>query len=77
MTPDELRNRVADLQIGGAKLREILKDVPDALPMLQAQSVDLATNIGVEALARAEGIGSDVAKIKADVAKTTEDLKDY
>jgi hypothetical protein len=45
--------------------------------MLQAESIDLATNIGVAALAQTQGIGTDVAEIKADVAKTTADLTQY
>jgi hypothetical protein len=77
MTPDELRSRVGDFQIGGAKLRDLLQDVPGALPLLEAQSVDLATNLGVEASARTEGIGSDVSVMKADLAKVTSELADY
>jgi|GEM_PF-2053890 len=64
MTPDELRSRVADFQVGGAKMRDILKDEPKALEMLQAQAADLATNMSVEALARSEGTAQDVAAIK-------------
>jgi hypothetical protein len=77
MTPEELKGRVADFQVGGAKLRDLLQDVPGAIPMLQAESIDLATNIGVAALAQTQGIGTDVAEIKADVAKTTADLTQY
>jgi hypothetical protein len=77
MTPDQLRARVADLQIGGIKLREALQDIPGALPMLEAQSVDLATQTGVEALAKADGIGADVGAVKTALAKATADLADY
>jgi len=77
MTPAELRDRVGDLQVGGEKLRAILSDQPEALNRLQAHAMDIATNISVEALARADGTAKDVQTIKADVAETTKKLAEF
>lgn len=77
INPDQLRSRVADLQVGGVKLRELLRDTPGAISMIEAASVDLATKMGVEALARTGAVGTDVTSIKADVAKTMSNLADY
>jgi hypothetical protein len=77
MGPEQLRSRVADLQVGGAKLRDALRDVPGALDMLQAQSIDLATNLGVEAIARSNAIGADVSAMKKAVAQTMANVNDY
>ncbi|WP_035678231.1 hypothetical protein, partial [Bradyrhizobium liaoningense] len=77
MTADELRDKVADLKVGGEKLQEILKNDPESLRMLQANAVDIATNIGVEALARAEGTAADVKTVKQDLAKTKENIESY
>ena len=77
MTPNELRSRVADLQVGGVKLQDALRDVPGAIDMLQAQSIDLATNIGVEALARSQAIGTDLSAVKTAIVQTKADLDEY
>lgn len=74
ITPEQLRERVADLQIGGEKLRDILRDDPDSLNMLQAHAVDIATRIGVEGLALAQGTAKDVATIRTDLKQTSERL---
>jgi hypothetical protein len=74
MTPADLRDRVGDLQLGGQKLREILIDQPDALNMLQAHAIDIATNISVAALARADGTAADVKTIQKDLAATSAKL---
>lgn len=74
ITPEQLRDRVADLQLGGEKLREILHDDPDSLNRLQAHAVDIATNIGVEALAQAKGTAADVATIRAQLKQTNDNL---
>ncbi|MCK1738987.1 hypothetical protein IVA79_34720 [Bradyrhizobium sp. 138] len=77
MTPEQLRAKVGDFQIGGRKMREILADNPQALSMLEAESVDLATNIGVEALARSTAIGADVNAVKSKVSALQKNLKEY
>jgi hypothetical protein len=77
MTPDDLRARVADLKIGGQTLRQILKDDPESLSMLQANATDIATSIGVEALAKANGTAADVKTIQKDLAKTNQEIADY
>lgn len=77
MKPQDLRARVADFQIGGKAIREILADNPKSLEMLQAEAVDIATNIGVENLARSAGIAEDVAAIKQDLAKTQKEIDDF
>lgn len=74
MTAAQLRAKVTDLQVGGQKIGEILRDNPEAIRLLQANAVDLATNIGVLALSRAEGTAADVQKIKTDLVKTTDQL---
>ena len=77
MTPDELRAQVSDLRIGGQTLRDILKDDPDSLRMLQEHATDIATRIGVEALAKADGTAADVKTIQQDLAKTKQEITDY
>jgi prefoldin subunit 5 len=77
MKPEELRSRVADFQIGGAKMRDILKDEPKALEMLQAHAADLATNISVEALARAEGTAEDVQAIRKKLVDNAERIDKF
>ncbi|MGJ4948387.1 hypothetical protein [Bradyrhizobium sp. HKCCYLS20291] len=77
MTADQLRARVKDLQIGGQKMSEIFQSDPRALQMLEAESLDLAVNLGVENLARSAAIGNDVAAIKGKVASLQSNLKAY
>jgi hypothetical protein len=77
MSPSDLQSRVADLQIGGNKLRDLLHDDPAALSMLQAASIDLTMNATVANLAATQGIGTDVTSIKADLKETTENLTQY
>src|SRR5262249_24937010 len=77
MTPDQLRDKVKDLNIGGQKLGDILKDDPESIRMLENHAVDIATDIGVDALARAKGTAADVNAIKNDLAKTKQQLQDY
>ncbi len=77
MTASELRSQVADLKVGGQTLREVLKDDPDSLSMLQAHATDIATHIGVEALARSEGTAADVKTIQQDLANTNKTIADY
>jgi hypothetical protein len=74
MTADQLRGKVADLKVGGQTLRDVLKDDPDSLSMLQANAVDIATNIGVEELARSEGTAANVKTIQDELGKTTTEL---
>lgn len=77
MTPAELRERVADLKVGGQAMRDILAGNPAALSMLQANAMDIATNIGVEALAKAEGTAKDVQGVRESLGKTQEELASY
>ncbi|WP_348266257.1 hypothetical protein [Edaphobacter sp. DSM 109919] len=77
MTADDLRSRVGDLKVGGQTLRETLKDDPGSLDMLQANATDIATNIGVEALARSEGTASDVKTIQKELANTKKEIADF
>ena len=77
MTPDQLQQRVSDLRIGSQKIAEILKDQPDALNMLQAHAFDIATNIGVEALARASGTAADATKVRSDLASIRSKLNQF
>jgi hypothetical protein len=77
MTPDQLQAYVKDLRIGGRKLGEVLADDPKSLAMLQANAVDLATNIGVAALAKQKGTQESVDQIKSDLAKTSRSLEAF
>lgn len=77
MTPQELSERVGDLRIGNEKLRDVLKDQPDSLSLLQAHAIDIATDIGVEALYRAEGTAADVQVIRQDLADTKARIDAY
>ncbi len=77
MTPNELRDKVADLQIGGQSLRDILKDDPQSLSMLQANATDIATNIGVAALAKADGTAADVKAVQQQLAETNKNLSAF
>lgn len=77
MSADQLRLRVRNLQIGGRKLKDIFQDNPKALQMLEAQSVDLAINLGVENLARTAAIGTDVIAIKSKIASFQSNLEAY
>jgi hypothetical protein len=77
MTREQLSARVGDFQVGTAKIRDLLADVPGAMPMLQAASIDLATNLGVVAIAKSATIGTDVNQIKADFQTTTKALQDF
>ena len=77
MTADQLRDKVADLQIGGQKLSDILKDDPDSLRMLQANATDIAMNIGVENLALSQGTAADVKTIQKDLADTRQQITDF
>lgn len=77
MKPEELSARVGDFQVGTTKLKDLLADVPGAMQMVQAASIDLATNLGVAAIAKTAAIGTDVDQIKSDLSKTTKALADY
>jgi hypothetical protein len=77
MSAIELSARVADLKVGGKTLREILKDDPRSMGMLQAHATDIATDIGVAALAKAEGTSADVKTIQRDLARTTNEIDKY
>ncbi len=77
MSPMQLSARVADFKIGGQTLRQILRDDPGSLSMLQAQATDLATDIGVTALAMAKGTAEDVKTIQRELAKTTNEVAAY
>lgn len=77
MKPEELRARVADMRIGNQKLRDVLKDQPESLAMLQANAVDIATDIGVEALSLAQGTAASVEDIKKQLKKTDDELHEY
>ena len=50
MTPAQLKDKLADLKIGGKTFAEVFKDDPKALAMLGANAVDISTDIGVYAL---------------------------
>jgi gas vesicle protein len=77
MSAEELRGKVSDLKVGGQKLRDILKDSPDSLQMLEANAVDIATSIGVEALARSQATDKNVQAIKTDLLATNQQIKSY
>lgn len=77
MKPDDLRRKVADLKIGGQTLGEALKNSPESLDMLQANAVDIATHIGVEALAKATGTAADVETIKTELSDMEKKIHDY
>ena len=77
MTPLELRDQVADLQIGGQTIRDLLKDYPKALEMLQANAVDVARRIGVEALAQSKGNAGDIAEIREELVDDRKHVDDY
>jgi hypothetical protein len=77
MTVSQLRARVADFQVGEMTIREILKDIPDALPILEAASVDLAEKLTIEGLAKSEAIGADVSKVRDNISQLTTNLADY
>jgi hypothetical protein len=76
LTPTELQDKVADLKLGGATMRDILND-PKSLAMLQANAVDIAADIGVEAFGRAAAAEHDVAAVKSDVVRLREDIQSY
>lgn len=77
MPAEELGAKVADLRVGGQTLREILKDDPGSLSILQAHATDIATDIGVAALAQSKGTAADVKTIQRDLAKTTREIDNY
>jgi hypothetical protein len=77
MKAKELSAKVSDLRIGGQTLRQILKNDPESLSMLQANATDIANEIGVAALARSEGTQADVKTIRQNLATTTQAVADY
>ena len=77
MTPAQLHDKVADLKLGGATMRDVLKDDPDSLSMLQANAVDIATDIGVEAIARSTKAEEDVNVVQGDLAKMRDNINSY
>ena len=77
MTPDQLRDKVADLQIGDQKMRDILHDDPKTLSMLQANAVDLATNIGVEEIARSTATAKSANSIRSELVATRQEIQSY
>lgn len=70
MTATQLGTKVSDLRIGEQTLGEVLKNDPESLKMLQANAVDIATNIGVEAIARDQVTAKDVATVKQELLDT-------
>lgn len=77
LTPAQLQDKVADLKVGGATLRDAFKDDPRGLQMLQANAVDIATDIGMTAFDRATDAQRGVAEVKADVDKMRDDITSY
>jgi hypothetical protein len=76
ISPEQLRDRVTSLKIGNKTLGEILKDDPGSLALLQANALDIAGDIGTEALARSIGTQADVKSIQETLAKTTAAIQD-
>lgn len=77
MKPNDLEAKVADFQIGGQKLQDILQDQPKLLDMLKAHAVDLAINMGVANLAKSAGIAEDVSALKKDLIATNKNMEDF
>lgn len=68
LTKEQLRTKVADLKIGGRKLRDELAGNAEALQMVQAHTVDIVMDMGLETLFRTQDIAVGVEKIKEDAA---------
>jgi hypothetical protein len=77
MKPTELREKVADLKLGGATMRDVLKGDPESLAMLQANAMDIASDIGVEAIARSAQAEEDVKVVRSDLAKMRNGIDSY
>jgi hypothetical protein len=76
MSAAQLRSHVADFQIGGTKIRDILKD-DKTLEILQEASTDLALDLGVEAVAQGKAIGTDVNEAKQQMLQMKDELTKY
>jgi hypothetical protein len=77
MTPQALRARVADFQIGGQKLRDVLAGDPKGLGLLEAAGQDLAANLGVANLAHSQGIAEDVSLVKTTISTVNQQINDF
>jgi hypothetical protein len=77
LSTEELKNQLADLEIGGQQLRVILEDYPKALGMVQASAADNVANISVEALEEARAAQEDVGQIRKTLSEDWEQITNY
>ena len=77
MTPDQLRDKVADLQIGDQTIVTFAMTIPKTLSMLQANAVDFATNIGVEEIARSTATAKSANSIRSELVATRQEIQSY
>lgn len=77
MTPSDLKDKVNDLKLGGVQIGEIFKDDPAVLDILRANAIDIATDIGVEALANSKGNTQDISSIRSDLRNTQSVIEEY
>lgn len=77
MSDKEIEDTVANLKIGGEKLRDILQDDPKSMAMLQAFGSDLATDVGLEAIRRTGSVKKDVVGLRRDLKEASENLQKY
>jgi len=75
MSADQLKQTIDTIQIQGQAFRDILKDEPLAMDMLQANASDFAQHMGAAALLGVKELKGDVSEIASQLNNTAGQIR--
>lgn len=77
MSAAELGAKLKEFRIGGHALSDVFKDDPKGLQLLTDTGIQLAQEVGVLALSKAEKAADNVAEVQSRVSKLESSLADF
>lgn len=77
LSAKQFAEKIDDLRIGGKKMREILKDTPEALAILKAHAEDFAQETNAATLLHLKEASEDTQEIKSRLVSNAQQVKQF